>query len=501
MPYIYAYFRQQYPAMMHWQLLLQGYAIPDDIKHLPHLELGFGQGLGLSLSAVSRQGEQYVGVDFMPEHVINVEQRCAGVAPNLTLYATDFQNFMAQNIAQFQSISLHGVWSWVNPDIRQQLVTIFERFLAKGGIVYLSHNTLPARAPVLPLQRLLYLTGKSAQTDEMSALTTAFATLAQALPHSRYAQDYPHLASWWEEVSQAHPVYLTHEYMSSAWFPLLFADTAQQLAQSDLRYVCSADIVESLLDLHLTEEQQDWLAQFDDLNLKESYVDLLRNTAFRRDIWAKGVVKLSDEACISALLSTPLTVIQPLGALPLSLTGDLGEFELPEDIYRGALSLFDQYGVMTGQALLIQLEQQDISLSAQQCVEMLRILSAIGYLHPVQSDAAMQKAIVPCHVLNERLCQQAWTSSAIQYLASPVTGCGIQVSPWQMLCVLARSATETEDVDVWIDWVLQQPQARALHLFDQIEPLTQMAHRFSQQRLLLLKRLWIVNEFRVDVRV
>ncbi len=493
MPYIYAYFRQQHPAMMHWQLLLQGYVVPSGIQHLPHLELGFGQGLGLSLSAVSRQHEHYVGVDFMPEHCAGVDALCDGIADHLTLYPTDFQTFLDQNATRFQSISLHGVWSWVNPDIRQQLLTIVDRFLAKGGIVYLSHNTLPGRAPVLPLQRLLYLTGNRVHADEMTSLSTAFATLAQALPQSRYAQEHPSLATWWEEVSQSHPAYLTHEYMSSAWFPMLFADTAGLLAQAELSYLCSADTIESLSDLHLTSDQQTWLAQFEDRNLRESYSDLLRNTGFRRDIWGKGIHSLSHAEQRAMIMNTPLTLIQPVGALSLNLTGELGEFELPTEIYLLVLACFDQDAVMTGIQWLHKIHAQITdSLTTEQFIEMLTVLTAIGYLHPAQSHEAVAKAIEPCRLLNERLCQRAWSSSAIHYLASPVAGCGIQVSPWQQLCLLARSATHTEDIEVWLDWLMQQPQARAFGLFEQMASLTQVTTQFSLQRLPLLKQLAIV---------
>ncbi len=494
LPYIYAYFRQQHPAMMHWQLLLQGYQIPSEIQHLPHLELGFGQGLGLSLTAVSRQGESYIGVDFMPEHCAGVAQLCEGITPQLVLHSTDFQTFLANNTQQFQSISLHGVWSWVNPEVRQQLVSIFDQCLARGGIVYLSHNTLPGRAPVLPLQRLLYLTGQAPSEDALTSLSTAFSTLAEALPLSRYAQAQPSLVNWWDEVSQSHPTYLMHEYMSSAWFPMLFADTAQTLAQAGLDYVCSADVMESIKALHLTQAQQAWLARFDDQPLlQESYSDLLRDTAFRRDIWAKDIQRYTPAARLSAILSTQLALIQPVDALPLTLTGDLGEFELPQAIYRPVLSWIEQQGIITGNDLHAHLNHTaHLAVSEVQCVEIVQNLSAIGYLHPAQSSKDIQAATSHCHQLNQRLCQQAWTSSAIHYLASPVTGCGIQVSPWQQLCLLARQVTQSDQVHAWLDYLTHQPEFA--HRFAQdtdLIALTQAAQAFAQIRLPLLLRLLV----------
>jgi hypothetical protein len=494
-PYITAYFRQQHPPLMKWNLLLNGFEVADNIAHLPHLELGFGQGLGLMLSAASQSEAAFVGVDFMAEHVDAVAKISGNCQLSIDLYAQDFSTFLQSYHQQVQSISLHGVWSWVDPEVRAQLVEIFDKLLAQGGMVYLSHNTLPGRAPLMPLQRLLHLTGKQiAQHTPEHALETAFATLGSALSMSHYAQQTPTLRTWWQEVQHENPIYLEHEYMSDAWYPMLFADTAKKLAKAGLTFVCSADAVEQIAALHLTDSQQSWLIDINDINLRESYQDLMRNTDFRRDLWGKGLIPLTTQQKYNRLLNTSLVLIQPIGALPYVLKGDLGEFELSDSIYEQALTAFATIEkiTLTGAGLQHILNGQGYDVSDAQMVAVLHHLTAIGYIHPAQSEQDWRNAVAASQSLNQYICRQALVEDAIHYLASPLAGCGIQVSRWQQLCLLARHETASDDVSLWIDWMTEHPQVR--YLMSTIDTdnknarqvMAEIAHQFQTHRLQML---------------
>lgn len=494
-PYITAYFRQQHSPLIKWNLLLNGLAVAEDIAHLPHLELGFGQGLGLLLSSASQADSSYVGVDFMTAHVDAVKQVREQCQLNIDLYAQDFATFLQTYPQQVQSISLHGVWSWVDPEVRAQLVDIFAKLLAQGGVVYLSHNTLPGRASLMPLQRLLHLTGKEASKNtHHDSLETAFATLGSALSMSQYAQLTPSLITWWQDVQQENPVYLEHEYMSDAWYPMLFSDTAKDLEKAGLIFACSADASESIVDLHLTTEQQAWLNNITNINLRESYQDLLRNTSFRRDIWGKGLMILTTKQQRSLLLDTPMVLIQPIDALPMMLQGDLGIYELSEPVYQQALFalLKAEKMSMTGKALQTAVNDHCKDVSENQIIAVLQHLAAVGYIHPAQSEDAYVCAISASQRLNRHICQQALKNGAIQYLASPLAGCGIQVSRWQQLCLLARFETLSELAEDWVAWLFMQAQLEQMLMSPQGKKVqdkqnaTIMAQQFQQQRLPLL---------------
>lgn len=491
-PYIHAYFRQQHARQMRFVLLLAGYRQPDDISDLPHLELGFGQGLGLALTAAA-SGEQQVGVDFNPEQVAALERLLHDSQVDCELHAADFARFDQQDQRQYQSISLHGVWSWVAPSVRDALVQLFARKLAPGGLLYLSHNTLPGRAPLLPLQRLLAL-----QADRQDPalpvedrVQQAFSQLGEVMALSAYVQSQPTLLSWWQGLSEEHPVYLEHEYLGNAWHPMLFADTARALADAGLKWVCSADALEQLVDLHLDEQQQHWLRAFaDQPDLYQSHADLLRNTAFRRDLFARGLQPITSEQQWQALMETSLILLHPAGSLPLELQGDRGVFELPQAPFHALLELLADVQFQPKPVhWLYQQLQQRLSVTPNGFMDMLRSLLALGYLHPAHSDEQARKQQAICQRLNSRLCQRAWHSGAITYLASPVAGCGVRVSRLQQLLLLARAQLgEGSDPAHWALWLLQQQQRLGVGLWseDQGPWLSEQAQAFAHQRLPLL---------------
>lgn len=491
-PYIHAYFRQQHARQMRFVLLLAGYRQPAEIRDLPHLELGFGQGLGLALSAAA-SGEQQVGVDFNPEQVAALESLLRDSRVDCELYAADFTLFDQQDQRQYQTISLHGVWSWVAPSVRDALVQLFARKLAPGGLLYLSHNTLPGRAPLLPLQRLLALHAdrQDPSTPVEDRVHQVFSQLGEAMAMSAYAKSQPALLSWWQELSEEHPVYLEHEYLGNAWYPMLFADTARALADAGLKWVCSADALEQLVGLHLDEQQQHWLQRFaDQPDLYQSHADLLRNTSFRRDLFARGLEPLTAEQQWQTLMGESLVLLHPPGSLPLELQGDRGVFELPQSPFHALLDLLaDERFRPKPMHWLYQQLQQHLSLTPHSFMDMLRSLLALGYVHPAHSDEQTRQQQLMCQRLNTQLCQRAWHSGAITYLASPVAGCGVRVSRLQQLLLLARAQLGEGSAPAhWANWLLQSQQSVDVTLWteDQSSWLSEQAQAFARQRLPLL---------------
>ena len=64
-------------------------------------------------------------------------------------------NCSQENLEDADFIVLHGVWSWVGDEQREQVLELHAAPLKPGGMVYLSYNCLPGLAQVAPLQRLL----------------------------------------------------------------------------------------------------------------------------------------------------------------------------------------------------------------------------------------------------------------------------------------------------------------------------------------------------------
>lgn len=496
--YIYAYFRQQHPVSLRWVQLLAGFDSPKPSAEALHCELGFGQGLGLAITAAST-GEAQVGVDFMPEQVSNLNQLLKASGVEAKLHCADFATFLANNQQKFQSISLHGVWSWVAPEIRQQILAIIERFLTDDGMVYVSHNTLPGCAPVIPMQRLIHHTAKVFSDHADDGLQAALAVVQSAMPLSRYVQNEPSLIDWWQSLAQENPRYLSHEYLGHAWHPMSFHDTADLLAQAGLSFSCSADAIELLADLHFTTEQQQWLSALPEGSLRESYADVLRNQTFRRDIWQKNPRRLTPEAQAQGLLSTSLVLLHPLSSIQTQIAGDLGSFDLPQPMTQQLLTYLaeDNYAVKSVAKLLTRLSElnSESVLNALDMIPLLTALTALGAIHPANANPT-SALVVATKGLNQQLMQLAWHDARIGYLASPIAGCGVQVSRLQQLALLAYAETGVAKAQIWADWLWQHKDQLLTLLFpveraegEQQAWLLSQLESFVEQRFKLLQAL------------
>ena len=79
------------------------------------LELGFGQGFGLTLLAAANPDVAFEGYDFNPEHVAHARRLIEGAGlANITVTETGFEEAAARGgDNDLDAIALHGIFSWV----------------------------------------------------------------------------------------------------------------------------------------------------------------------------------------------------------------------------------------------------------------------------------------------------------------------------------------------------------------------------------------------------
>ena len=51
-------------------------------------------------------------------------------------------------------VGLHGIWSWISDENRAVIVDFVRRKLKVGGVLYVSYNTQPGWAAMVPLRDL-----------------------------------------------------------------------------------------------------------------------------------------------------------------------------------------------------------------------------------------------------------------------------------------------------------------------------------------------------------
>ena len=152
--YTHGFYQELTPSLLGFLALLQGVQSPDPgASSLTYCELGCGQGFSTNLLAAANPQIQFHATDFNPGHIVGAQNLArAAAVKNVHFYDDSFAEFLSRDdLPDFDFITLHGIYSWVSPENRQTIVEFIRRKLKPGGLVYISYNTMPGWASMMPL--------------------------------------------------------------------------------------------------------------------------------------------------------------------------------------------------------------------------------------------------------------------------------------------------------------------------------------------------------------
>jgi hypothetical protein len=298
-----------------------------------------------------------------------------------------------------------------------------------------------------------------------------------------YTRNNPLIPAQLEKLKTQHRDYLVRDYFNRDWQPLSFANTASLLSKAKLTFACSAQYLDHVDPLNLTDEQQDLLAEIPDSLLRETLRDFCVNQHVRHDYWIKGSARLNGLEQIEALRAERVVLIQARADVLFKVTGDLGESALYEPIYNPILDALSDYQAKTLEEIEHAVAAAGVSLD--QVIQAVMVLIGAGVLCPAQHQAIIAKAKRQTDKLNDYLCYKARGSSELTYLVSPVTGGGVAVPRFFQLFLLAKIQGYTE-VEHWAKfaWSLESESKT-------IAELIALAHDFEQKQLPVLMALGI----------
>src|SRR5262245_36527024 len=124
-PYLEGFYIQQSPSHMILACLLGNVAVdlPEPGDDACYLELGCGAGIGALLIAAANPGWKVFAVDYNPAHIaIGTGLARSARLDNIRFIEADLAQFAgsaeASTIPPADFVSMHGLWSWVGPDVR-----------------------------------------------------------------------------------------------------------------------------------------------------------------------------------------------------------------------------------------------------------------------------------------------------------------------------------------------------------------------------------------------
>ena len=434
--YTYGYFRDISPFFQQYCLLLNGYDVPVKDKKACHCELGFGQGVSVNIHAAAVPG-RWVGTDFNPAHAVHANLLCEAAQTEAQFWDCSFAEMLGRkDMPLFDSISLHGIWSWISRENQAYIVEFIRRYLKPGGVVYNSYNCFPGWAASHPLRELLILQDKYNRADSGSSDRVADAVkfadcVLKANP--AYAERNDNLVKRIEGLQKHDAHYIAHEYLNRDWIVMYFTEEAEMMQEAKLNFACTTEILDSLDDaddLNFAIETRQFLLSIKHPLVREEIRDYYINRQFRKDLYVKGARKLNPREQVRRILGTKY-VLQKTGPDALKCTGYNKSLAIKEELTKPIIEHLaaDNRSPKDFTDFL----KKHPEVSERILLIFIKAMVRAETIAPCQPEETVAIAKPCCDRLNRYICKTALIEEKVNYLASPLTGCGVAVNRIQLM--------------------------------------------------------------------
>ena len=499
--YTYGYYRELSPTFQNFCLLLRGFAAPTLNENSKHCELGFGQGVSINVHAAATPG-MYYGTDFNPAHAAHANELCEASGCGAKFFDNSFEQMLNRDdLPQFDSISLHGIWSWISTENQNIIVEFARKYLKSGGVFYNSYNCFPGWAAKSPLRELLVLYDKfvgETENNTYSRIEGALKFTEDLLAAKPlYAQTATGLESTLAGMRKDNHNYLAHEFFNRDWICMYFTDVVEVLSSAKLEFACTAQPLEAIDQANLTPASIEFLNKIHNPIMREQARDYFINRQFRKDIFVRGARRISPIERRQHLMNMNF-VLMTTDKVDMKCNTTIGEIAFNNPNLETAIEFLasDNYRPKKFADLL----KVNSEVKPENIEQLLTVLVETGKIMPCQDEATVEKVKPVCDKLNAHLCKRAETSHDITEFASPVLGGGIAVDRFeQVFTSYHKQGIQNSEEMAKRAWnlILSQGQrliknGKPLELAEEnIIEFKGMAERFLNQRLPILKALQI----------
>ena len=430
--YIYGYYSDLNPNNLLLPLLKRKIAMP---KVKTACELGFGQGVSINVHAAANKDIEWWGTDFNPSHVSFAQDLANQSKSEINIFDQKFEDFVRDDLPDFDFICLHGIWSWISESNRKILVEFIRNKLKIGGVLYISYNTFPGWLSKAPLRHML-----SEHADVMGARGESMAyKVEQAI---EFTKDLINLSGHinteiftlkdqLERISKENSNYLAHEYFNLEWEPMYFSDIHKCLESAKINYICSSNYIKDFLPGLFAEEQLAFWAEIEDSIFAQTVKDYLLNTQFRSDLWVKGPRSLSQLQVEKVWSDLQFILVKELPSTLKIYSQIL--VTLNQDLYTSIASIFSDYKIHSFTELCRRLPDVEFNNLSHVIV----LMHASGLIALVQNSTSIEGSVSRTSDLNQYIMENSAISADINFLASPVTGGAININQIQQIMILA----------------------------------------------------------------
>ncbi|MGI9366358.1 MAG: methyltransferase domain-containing protein [Rhizobiaceae bacterium] len=305
-PYTWSYFEYQNPLLMSFIARLNGFRMPSLNEPFTYCDLGCGNGVSVNLLASSFPQGQFYGVDFNSEHIENA-QRIADKAglTNVTFIDASFEQYEQSAPPQFDYIAMHGIYSWVGEEIREQIRRLVDLTLKPGGLVYLCYNTLPGWSELIPLWKMIQGYTAHLPVDSLTKARIGLENMAFLRDQgTRYFTETPAASRYLDRLLERDIHYVAHEFCNGCFEPQYFMDVANGFKEFGLDYAGTMKIHRNDMHNIISSRYHAHLEAAPNALERESRASFIRNEFFRRDLYIRDGERLEGAEAATLIENT-----------------------------------------------------------------------------------------------------------------------------------------------------------------------------------------------------
>jgi predicted O-methyltransferase YrrM len=433
--YTAGFYRENGPNHLAFSALSIGRSPGRSMRPKRVLEIGFGQGFGLSLLAAANPDVEFEGYDFNPEHVANAQRLIQGAGlSNLAISETSFEEAAAQGgDNNLDVITMHGILTWVSREAQNAIVAIARQRLQPDGVVYASYNCMPGWAPLMPIRQFMMQVKRrnAGRSDRQLALALDMVTKLKEGNAAYFAAN-PSAIAQVDGMPKQDRNYLIHEYLDENWFIFEFSDIVSLLGQAKLQYVSSATLTENLDQYAVPRTLLPLLQQTDDPILRETVRDMAGNRRFRRDIFARGTAIVTPPEHRQLLSEISFALVPPRQSVSFKFAGPLGELSGIAELYGPLVDLMAEKPVSFNDLIALPSFGE---AKVGQLLDCLCLLVQSGQVIPFVATPTIDHG--PAQRFNRMIVENARAGRLYYALASPVARTGIPIGDFGLLTLSA----------------------------------------------------------------
>jgi methyltransferase-like protein/trans-aconitate methyltransferase len=266
---------------------------PQRVDRARLLELGCASGGNLLPLAERFPESTFIGTDFSHGQIATARRGAELLGlKNIELRAASIMD-LDESLGQFDYIIAHGFYSWVSPDVQEQMLKLTGQLLAPQGVAYASYNTYPGwclpnivramvcgyTSPEAPIQLRL---------SESRKLLQFFSAALNDDP-TPYARL---LKSEIDRVLASEDGYVAHEHLGENNEPVYFHEFVERAAKHGLQYVGDSLLHTMFGSILGAEVEARLMPLVHDAVSVEQHIDLVQNRAFRMSLLCHADIPL-----------------------------------------------------------------------------------------------------------------------------------------------------------------------------------------------------------------